>query len=142
MNSYWLYWPISYQIKAAKWLWSSMTDRLGGLQTNLAPAAMYSYYTQQYKQALAADPGFAQWMQGHTYSFQLAQMMFPITPEDLGVSLSRSTRYVGGALGLWPEYKQGADPMTAIENITNLGLPYTINNVVKPIYKEWFQTGQ
>ena len=41
-------------------------------------------------------------------------MMFPITPFDIGVTLSRPVRYIGSAigaaLGLWPEDPAYPDP--------------------------------
>jgi len=125
MNSYWLYWPISYQIKATRWLVDIMAHKMGGVQTNLAPAAMYAHYVDQHRKMLASDPSYVDIFQSNQTAWFLAQMMLPITPGDLGVSLGRPIRYAGGALGLWGAYKSASDPLTAAGAIISVGPTYT-----------------
>lgn len=136
-NSYWLYWPISYQIKATKWLVSAMADGAFGQKTNLAGAALYAHHVEQHRERLANDPAYVQMFEDHPTLWFMAQMLFPITPGDIGVSLSRPVRYAGGAagdalegatgsrLGLWGAYKSADDPVTAAGAIMSLGPVYT-----------------
>jgi hypothetical protein len=124
-NSYWLYWPISYQIKATKWLVDVMTHGAFGKQTNLAGAALYAHHAREHKKRLATNPEYVALFEDHPTAWFLVQMMFPITPGDIGVSLSRPVRYTGGALGVWGEYKNADDPVTAAGAVMSLGPVYT-----------------
>lgn len=124
-NSVWLYWPLSYQVKAAKWLVSVMTDGAFGKKTNLAGAALYAHHLEEHRKRLARDPDYVAMFKDHPTAWFLAQMMLPITPGDIGVSLSRPIRYAGGALGIWGEYKSAEDPVTAAGAILSLGPVYT-----------------
>jgi hypothetical protein len=65
-------------------------------------------------------------------------MMLPITPGDLGVSLSRPVRYAGswirretggdlGPLAFWGDYKASQGPAEAADAITKIGLPYSLD---------------
>jgi hypothetical protein len=54
-------------------------------------------------------------------------MMFPITPSDLGVSLSRPTRYAGGAIGLWNTYKASSDPINFAVGTMTFGPIWSID---------------
>lgn len=125
LNSYWLYWPLSYQIKATRWLVDTMTHRFGGAETNLAPAALYAHYVDEHRKMLAQDPDYVAMFKDHPTVWFLAQMLFPITPGDVGVSLSRGVRYAGGELGIWGKYKAAEDPFTAAGAMTTLGPSYT-----------------
>lgn len=125
MNSYWLYWPLSYQVKATRWLVDIMGNRMGGAKTNLAPAAMYAHYVDEHRKMLAKDPSYLKIFADNASIWFLAQMMFPITPGDLGVSLNRAIRYGGGALGVWGKYKSAEDPVTAAGAMLSLGPTYT-----------------
>jgi GNAT superfamily N-acetyltransferase len=125
MNSYWLYWPLSYQLKATKWLFDVMTKGAFGYKTNLAGAAAFDQLMQMHKDRMAHDDAYAKIFVDHPVLWAVAQMLVPITPGDLGVSLSRPVRYAGGALGLWGAYAQASDPLTAAANIMVLGPTYT-----------------
>jgi hypothetical protein len=142
MNSYWLYWPISYQLKAGKWMFDTLTHRAFGKQTNLAGAAVYDQLVQMHQERVQNDPSYAAIFSENPISWQIAQMMLPITPGDLGVSLSRAVRYpIGwvrdatggdqGPLGFWGKYKASKDPSTMAAGILNLGLPYTLSLATK-----------
>lgn len=124
-NSYWLYWPLSYQIKATKWLVSVMTHEFGGVKTNLAPAAVYAHYYEEHKKRLATNAGYAAMFEQVPTLWFASAMIFPITPGDLGVSLSRIPRYVGGALGLWGEYKAMDNPGAFASAVMSMGPTYT-----------------
>jgi len=71
-----------------------------------------------------------------------AQMLLPITPGDLGVSLSRPVRYTGsflkdvtggdhGPLGFLGDYAKASDPLTAAFAVANMGPIYTWNQLQK-----------
>lgn len=124
-NSYWLYWPISYQIKAGRWLVSALTNGAFGRDTKLAGAALYAHYADEHRKRLVSDPGYQALFEDHPTAWFLAQMMFPITPGDMGVSLSRPVRYAGAKLGFWGDYKSASDPVTAAGAIMSLGPVYT-----------------
>ncbi len=124
-NSYWLFWPISYQLKAGKALITAMSKRFMGAETNLAGAALYAHYFEEHKAAMANDPSYAQMFKDNPTSWFLAQMMFTITPGDMGVSLSRIPRYIGGELGLWGKYAAAKDPFSAASAVLTLGPAYT-----------------
>lgn len=125
LNSYWLYWPLSYQVKATRWLVDVMAHRMGGAETNLAPAAMYAHYADEHRKMLATSPDYVRLFSEHQTAWFMAQMLFPITPGDLGVSLNRAIRYGGGALGVWGKYKSAEDPVTAAGAMMSLGPTYT-----------------
>lgn len=125
LNSYWLYWPLSYQVKATRWLVDVMTNKFGGAKTNLAPAAVYAHYVDEHRKRLATDPAYVDLFKSNPTAWFMAQMLFPITPGDVGVSLNRAVRYTGGALGWWGKYKSAEDPVTAAGAMLSLGPSYT-----------------
>lgn len=136
-NSYWLYWPLSYQLKAGKWLYDVMTKGAFGYKTNLAGAAAYNQLVEAHKARLVSDPAYADIFQKHPVLWGFAQMLVPITPTDLGVSLNRPVRYAGGALGAWGAYKQASDPLTAAAAMFTMGPTYTIELLTR-IARETF----
>jgi hypothetical protein len=125
LNSYWLYWPLSYQIKATRWLFDVMTRRMGGRQTNLGGAFMVERMHQLHLQQLQNNPEYAEELEKHPTLWFAAQMLFPITPLDIGVSLSRPARYVGSWVGFWPEYAKASNPGEAAVAILEMGPIYT-----------------
>jgi len=92
MNHPMLYWPVSYMTKATKWLGGLLFDRLWGFETGAGPAVTMDMIWQRYKDALLTDPEFAQTMEENESLAFFAQMLFPITPWDIGVTLSPWTR--------------------------------------------------
>jgi hypothetical protein len=87
-----LYWPLSYQIKATKWLANVLMQRSFGMDLGAAPLVLLDQLHAEMGNRLATDPGFARWFKSHEDLFFLAQMLIPITPWDIGVSLSPFTR--------------------------------------------------
>ena len=124
-NNYWLYWPASYQLKAGKWLYDMMTDRMLGFQTNVGPAAKYAQMLAYHKDKMVSDPEYAQMFEDNPTLWFAAQMFLPITPGDLGVSLSRLPRYVGAELGYWETYQANDDPITLLTKVAEMGPIYT-----------------
>lgn len=94
LNHYLLYWPISYQIKATKWLLRVMFDRAGGMPTNAAGAYAMDQLQGAHEELLVNDPEYAQFFDEHPSLLFAAQMLFPMTPGSIGVSLSPLTRAV------------------------------------------------
>lgn len=98
LNSYWLYWPISYQIKAAKWLFDWMSNRMGGRQTNLAGAFLVERKLDEFTRQINNDPAFAAEFENQQDMWFIAGMFFPTTPFDIGVSLNKGVRYIGSLI--------------------------------------------
>lgn len=92
LNSYLLFWPVSYQIKATKWLLNTMFSRAGGLPTNAGGAVVMDRIAQTHQQLLATDPEYRDWFEKHDTLLFIAQMLVPITPTSMGVSLNPALR--------------------------------------------------
>jgi hypothetical protein len=138
LNSYWLYWPLSYQIKAAKWLYGIMLNRMGGRQTNMLGAVLFDRAADTFKQSLATNPKFAQQMEDESDLWFTAMMLFPITPMDTGITLNKGVRYVGSlaAPDVVPEYASVHGYEDIPKLILEMGPVYTANllaNVVKTV---------
>jgi hypothetical protein len=88
LNSYILFWPLSYQIKATKWLLGVMYDRAGGVRTNAVGGYAVAQFAQTHQRLLATDPEYGDWFENHKTLVFMAQMLFPITPDSIGVSLN------------------------------------------------------
>lgn len=94
LNSYWLYWPISYQIKATKWMFNSLLNRFGGRRLNMLPLYKYNQVAEQYQELLMNNVQFQEEMEKNEDLWFAVNMLFPATPMDTGVSLNRGVRYV------------------------------------------------
>jgi hypothetical protein len=94
LNSYLLYWPISYQIKAVKWMLRIMFDRAGGLKTNAAGAYALDQLASLHMDLMENDPDYAKFFEDYSTLVFVAQMMVPMTPTQMGVSLSPPVRNV------------------------------------------------
>ena len=88
LNSWLLYWPLSYQIKATKWLLRVMFDRMGGLPTNSYGAYSLDRIAADHNHLLATDPEYAQWIADHPTLIFAAQSLIPVSPFDMGLSLN------------------------------------------------------
>ena len=124
-NSYWLYWPISYQIKATKWLAGAMLDGSFGHDNGALLAGKYAAWHEQHEERFKNNPAYAAMFKENPELWFMAQMVVPMTPDGLGVSLSRPTRLAGSWAGIFGDYKQVQGPLTAASYITNLGPIYT-----------------
>jgi hypothetical protein len=163
LNSYWLYWPISYQIKAFKWMFGVLTHRAMGYNTNAGAAAILNQVVQHHNQLLQTDPQYASIFNDHPATWGLLGMMSPILPWDAGLSLSRPLRYgianyvapnlpAGEAQntvqGYFPKYTRIDNPVTFAFSMAKMGPLYTFgapidNNrgtwggPIPDIAKEW-----
>ncbi|HEY6014501.1 MAG TPA: hypothetical protein VIU37_10850, partial [Candidatus Limnocylindrales bacterium] len=123
LNSYLLFWPLSYQIKSTKWFMSMLFDRMGGMPTNAGGAFLFDKLAQTHQQLLATDPTYQDWFEKHPTAVFLAQMLFPVSFEGTGVSLNPAMRslFFGRAKAIW-----------------DIGPVYTFNHVLKPLGKELY----
>jgi hypothetical protein len=141
-NSYWLYWPLSYQIKATKWLVGVLSNRAGGRQTNLGGLWTVNRLHDEFLEATTVSPEFQQQLEDDNILWFTAGMLLPITPFDIGVSLNRGTRYFGAnLLGLWPEYDMAPGDMAL--KMMELGPFYTANLLQRiashPAVRDFFE---
>lgn len=138
MNSYWLFWPISYQIKATKWLTDIMLNGSFGQHNNALLAGKYALFQQEHQERMKNNPAYAAMYASHPSLWFVAQMLLPMSPEDIGVSMSRATRlagtsaqgflngWLGTEIGAFTAEKQAEDPAAAIGWLTNMGPTYTV----------------
>jgi hypothetical protein len=89
-----LYWPLSYQIKATKWLANILFDRALGVDTGSGGAWTIQQVHDEHVRRMTSDPEYAAFFERNKTLLFLAQMIIPITPFDIGVSLSPFTRLV------------------------------------------------
>jgi hypothetical protein len=125
LNSYWLYWPLSYQLKAGKWLFDVMAKK-SAAGPNATGALLIEEARQTHIDRMSTDQSYADIFANNPTLWYTAQMILPITPWDMGVSLSRLPRYVGSWLGVFPEYKSVQDPLSAAQKMTDLGPIYSL----------------
>jgi hypothetical protein len=154
LNSYWLYWPLSYQLKAGKWMFDVLTKK-GVFGPNLTGAYWFNNVATKVTNLIANDPDYVKFMKQNESLFMFGQMMFPITPTDFGLSLNKLVRaiggwidtplregtgstfnqekgvweggYLGGYLGLWPPYNNRKDPVALAQAAIEMGPVYTYN---------------
>jgi hypothetical protein len=125
MNSYWLFWPISYQIKTAKIMVDMLSGRMFGRQTNLGGAVLLDRLHDQFEEMMKTVPRFRQEMESNETLWMAYNMLLPAVPWDHSVSLSRLPRYVGGnVLHLWDEYANLEGPAQYAQKMLEMGLYY------------------
>ena len=138
MNSYWLYWPLSYQVKATKWLADIMLNGSFGHDNGALLAGKYALWQQQHEDRMKNDARYAAMFKQNPTMWFMAQMLLPITPDSIGVSLSRATRFaarstqelanswLGTRIGLFTAYKQEDQGLIpALTWIADMGPLYT-----------------
>ena len=127
VNSYWLFWPASYMLKANKWMFSVLTEGAFGFKSGLGGAWALQELAKHYHQQYINDPQFRKLVDDNKdLEFALSQML-PVVPWSDGVSLNRLTRYVGGGL-LWPQYSN-FDPLDVTawgSKMSDIGPLYSI----------------
>lgn len=94
LNNYLLYWPLSYQIKATKWLLNIMYGKIGGVQTGGLGAIALDRMQADHERMLVEDPEYALWFEKHPTLVFAAQMLIPISPGSLGVGMNPILRDV------------------------------------------------
>lgn len=152
MNSWWLYWPISYQIKATKWLADIMLNGSFGHDNGALLAGKYALWQDQHKKNALHNPAYAALYAAQPSLWFAAQMLLPMSPEDIGVSLSRVSRlagtqgqrflngWLGTDIGVFTADKYLDDPSAAVDWMTTMGLLYT-SELSQRILNEsnWFE---
>lgn len=130
-----LYWPISYQIKATKWLAGLLFDRAFGYDTGSVGAVTLGQLHQMHKDRMANDPEYASTVVNNPTLLFAASMLFPIAPWEIGVSLSPMTRL---ALSM----ATNDDPAEAYRrNVFAMGPGYTYFNLLPRLLYEQSKPG-
>lgn len=136
-NSYWLLWPLSYQIKATKWLANIMLDGSFGHNNNALLAGKYALWQEQHKERILNNPAYAAMYEAQPSLWFAAQQLLPMNPEDIGVSLSKIgslagtvgqrflNEWLGTEIGAFTADKKLDDGAAAISWLTNMGPTYT-----------------
>lgn len=130
-----LYWPVSYQLKAAKWLGGLLFDRAFGIDTGSGGAVTLGMVHQQHLDRMRTDEQYANTVTGNPTLLFFAQMMFPIAPWDMGVGLSPFTRLAISQLT--------ADDATEgyRRNVFSVGAGYTYFSMLPRLFYEQSKPG-
>lgn len=88
LNSYLLYWPISYQIKATKWLLNIMYGKIGGVQTGGLGALTLDRLQADHMKRMAEDPEYVRFFEENQALVFAASMLIPMSPWQMGTGLS------------------------------------------------------
>jgi hypothetical protein len=138
LNSYWFLWPISYQIKATKWLGDIMLNGSFGHNNGALLAGRYALWQEQHNERMLNNPAYAAMFEAHPTLWFAAQMVLPMNPEEIGVSTSRLTRLIGTQgqdwinewfgtdVGLFTAEPIFGDPSESLRYLTELGPIYTM----------------
>lgn len=139
-NSPLLWWPLSYQLKAGKWVFDLMTERLAGGKTDLLGSWGLDRILSKHYEYYENEPEYRRLWDDHPATWRTISMMLPMTPFDMGVFEARWTRYsqswIGSQLGLWDEdetYPQ--DPVNFVMRSMQLGPWFTVD-LAQEIFRE------
>lgn len=94
LNSYLLYWPLSYQFRVGKDLARILTSQVAGVHSGMAPFTTWAYLRSQHEQRMQNDRQYAAAFKHQDAALQLFEQLLPITPEGLGITLGGPTRIV------------------------------------------------
>ena len=140
LNSYWLYWPISYQLKAARWLYDVATNKMFGRTTNLGGAWMLDHMLENHKRLMSQDPGYAAIWTDNPTSWFVLSMLMPITPFDIGVSLSPIPRKGLEMVHVFPERGNTPnDPISLVYAAAKFGPILTYDLLGQVAREPWFK---
>lgn len=125
LNSFLLYWPISYQIKATKAMAQVLLDRSFGFKSNATGAALISDLYRQHKERLKTNAKYAQFFKDNYTALFLFNQLLPAVPDETGVSL-------GPVLRLPLQVARGyRTPQEALDKLTDVGIIYDKNLVMQ-----------
>jgi len=124
LNSYWLFWPLSYQLKAGKWFFKVMVDAEGG--GTLKNLAKFEYIRAKFEINMQEKEEFRNLFENNPTLWQIARMIMPMDPSEYGVSLGRPTRYTGQMLGILEQSAIPMDPLRAAIRSLSLGPLYFV----------------
>jgi hypothetical protein len=122
LNSYWLLWPISYQLKAGKWFFKVMVDAEGG--GTMKNLAKFEYIRAKFETNMQEKEEFRNVFENNPTLWQIARMIMPMDPSEYGVSLGRPTRYTGQMLGILEGSAVPMDPIRAAIRSLSIGPLY------------------
>lgn len=114
MNSYWLFWPISYLIKATKWIADIMLNGSFGHNNNALLAGQWAKWDEEHREAFNRNPAYQTMLEANPMLWRTFQMLMPIVPGEVGFSLSRPARLVGA--GAEDLINQMVDPTGQLED--------------------------
>lgn len=138
LNNYFLYWPASYMIKATKWMVTTLVTHNGELSgVNVVRAEKFA---EAHYREIRDNPDYRAMYEDNPAAWRLASMFLPVSPQlsEIGASLGRPTRYVGGALGVFPKYRASEDPGVFFESVTSYGIGYT-SEMLQEVFDELTQ---
>ena len=136
-NSYFLFWPLSYQLKTAKWMFDTLTKSAMGRDSNFAGLWTLDRLYKQHVNMLAEDEDYQRMFIDNPALWQTAAMLLPAFPYDEpGVSLSRITRFSLAAGGFIRDEQWENDPFMAAVGLGALGVVYNIE-LAKRIKREF-----
>jgi len=125
MNSYFLYWPISYQLKATKWLFDVLTKQSVGRKTNLGGAWAIDHLYDEHIERMKRDESYQRLFIDNPALWFTASMLLPITPFDLGLGFSRASRYMLASVGVVDDARFDENGFTAAMRLFMIGPNYT-----------------
>ena len=142
MNSPFLWWPMSYQLKTGKWLIDVMTKQFAGIYgPEMLGTVELAFILSKHKSMMEASEEYAAIFDEHPALWRTLGMLLPITPFDMGAFMARWSRYagswVGAQLGVWDQdtsYPQ--DPVNFVYRSLSLG-PVFSADIIEDIYKEF-----
>lgn len=88
LNSYLLYWPLSYQLKAGRTMFEFMLSKGFGYKTNTTIGQAYNHLRHWHDDKLKTDSEYAKFFKDNKQLIFLLQQLFPATPDEIGVTLS------------------------------------------------------
>lgn len=131
LNNPFLYWPISYQLKAGRWMLDTLFNRFGGRQTGFAGAGALTHWMDTHERLMEENPEYAKIFIDHPYMWRMASQMVPMTPFDMGTYMARWTRYgsnwVAGTINEdLRDERYPQDILSFIERSAALGPAYSL----------------
>lgn len=147
LNSFWLFWPISYQIKAVKWLADIMLGGSFGFNTNALLGAKFAVWEQEHQKEMANNPSLQALYEANPTLWFAAEMLMPMTPDGMGVSLNRIVRNIGDTAAMevlgaeeppFGTFSMAEDPSRAAGYWLNMGPLYTVDwvqRVLRDVYQ-------
>ena len=124
-----LFWPISYQIKATKWLARFMFEEAAGVDTGASVAGAFQHVYDEHRRRWVADERYRAGFAANKTLYFIAGMLLPIIPTELGVSMSPWTRMM-----LYPDYERS-------QGIFGVGPIYTNLSLVPRLIAEQTKAG-
>ena len=129
-NSPLLYWPLSYQLKAGKWLIDTMTKSFAGSRNAMTGSGVLAKLLANHSWSMDNNEEYRAMFEEHPALWRTLGMFLPMTPFDVGVMASRWSRYagswVGAQLGLWDQDESyPTDAVNLVQRSLSFGPAYS-----------------